>query len=175
MGIVRRGFGRRGRVGRFVGASCAVVTVIAGSATMGGGVAHAIPEYPEPNLVTTLRCDSANPLPGPAIPIHVDVFNQIPFPADGLPGPAISLIASNRAQPAILDYTIETRVSWRNLASGRSGTVTVPTRARTVTWQVDLHPGPGPVAFTIRQKIGVMAFVPMVGATTSTCGGRATA
>ncbi|MAU84080.1 MAG: hypothetical protein CME34_19875 [Gordonia sp.] len=153
----------------------AVAAVVGGVITNGAGAARAIPEYTDPNLVTTLRCDSANPLPGPTIPIHVDVFNQIPFPADGLPGPAISLIASNRAQPAILDYTIEVRVSWRNLASGRSGTVTVPTRARTVTWQVDLHPGPGPVAFTIRQKIGVMAFVPMVGATTSTCAGRATA
>lgn len=162
-------------MGRFAGATLVSAAVLGAVMAGGAGVGSAIPEYTEPNLVTTLRCDSANPLPGPDIPIHVDVFNQIPFPADGLPGPAISLIASNRAQPAILDYTIETRVSWRNLASGRSGTVTVPTRARTVTWQVDLHPGPGPVAFSIHQKIGVMAFVPMVGATTSTCGGRATA
>ncbi|MEE3852768.1 hypothetical protein VZC37_20680 [Gordonia sp. LSe1-13] len=149
--------------------------MVAGGLTAGAGVTSAIPEYTEPNLVKTLRCDSANPLPGPRIPIWVDVFNEIPFPADGLPGPAISLIASNRAQPGILDYTIETRVNWRNLATGRTGTVNVPTRARTVTWQVDLHPGPGPVAFTIHQKIGVMAFVPMVNARTSSCGGRATA
>ncbi|WP_124711597.1 hypothetical protein [Gordonia insulae] len=144
--------------------------------TVGVGTASAIPEYTEPNLVTTLRCDSPNPLPGPRIPIHVDVFNQIPFPADGLPGPAISLIGSHRAQPApLLDYTVETRVTWRNLSTGRTGSVTVPTRARMVTWQVDLHPGRGPVAFTIRQKIGLMAFTPMVNAQYSSCSGRASA
>ncbi|MYR04935.1 hypothetical protein GTV32_00660 [Gordonia sp. SID5947] len=148
----------------------------ASAVTAGAGAVHAIPEYTEPNLVTTLRCDSPNPLPGPPIPVHVDVFNGIRFPADGLPGPVISLVASNRAKPApVLDYTMETRVDWRNLASGRTGSVTVPTRARVVTWQVDLHPGRGPVAFTIHQKVGLMAFVPMVNARNSTCAGRASA
>ncbi|NED60619.1 hypothetical protein G3I15_06745, partial [Streptomyces sp. SID10244] len=108
-----------------------------------------------------MHCDSPNPLPGPPIPVRVDVYNGIPSPADGLAGPAISLIASNRAQPSpLLDYTVETRVDWRNLASGRTGSVTVPSRARVVTWQVDLHPGRGPVAFRIHQKVGLMAFVP---------------
>ncbi|MFW0792548.1 hypothetical protein AAFP30_01925 [Gordonia sp. CPCC 205515] len=139
--------------------------------------ADAYPEYTDPNLVTTLRCDSPSPWPGNGpIPIWVDVYNHIPFPSDGLPGPAISLDASDRSRSSLItDYTIETRVDWRNLATGRTGSVTVPTRARTVTWQVDVHPGSGPVAFTIRQKIGLMAFVPMVNAKTSTCKGRATA
>lgn len=146
--------------------------VLAGTTT-----AHAYPEYTDPNLVTTLRCDSTSPWPNAGrIPIWVDVYNRIPFPSDGLPGPAISLDASDHAQSSLItDYTIETRVDWRNLATGRIGSVTVPTRARTVTWQVDLHPGRGPVAFSIHQKIGLMAFVPMVNAMTSTCRGRATA
>lgn len=154
----------------------ALAAVTAPTVMAGAGTADAVPEYTDPNLATTLRCDTPNPWGGPRIPIHVDVFNQIPFPADGLPGPAISLIGSSRAQPSpLLDYTVETRVTWRNLATGRTGTVTVPSRARVITWQADLHPGRGPVAFTIRQKVGLMAFVPMVAAQNSTCSGRATA
>ncbi|WAC56153.1 hypothetical protein [Gordonia sp. SL306] len=172
------GFGGRGRrsIGRRAVGAVAVALLAACALTAGTGAAQAIPEYTEPNLVTTLRCDSPNPLPGSPIPVRVDVFNGIPFPADGLPGPAISLIASNRAQPSpLLDYTVETRVDWRNLASGRTGSVTVPSRARVVTWQVDLHPGRGPVVFRIHQKVGLMAFVPMVNARNSTCAGRASA
>ncbi|GAB93968.1 hypothetical protein [Gordonia rhizosphera] len=146
------------------------------AATTGAGVAAAIPEYSDPNLATTLRCDSPDPWSGQPIPIRVDVYNQIAFPADGLPGPAISLIASDGATPSpVFEYTISTRVDWRNLDTGRTGSVTVPTRARTVTWQVDLHPGGGRVAFTIHQKIGVMAFVPMVNARYSSCAGHTTA
>ncbi|MGV9713566.1 hypothetical protein ACWDTI_23225 [Gordonia sp. NPDC003424] len=162
---------RRGSIGL-----AAAAGVLAGTLT-GTGPAAAYPEYTSPNLVTTLRCDSASPWPnaGP-IPVWVDVYNQIPFPSDGLPAPAISLDASDRSRASVItDYTIETRVTWRNLATGRTGSVTVPTRARTVTWQVDLHPGRGPVTFTIQQKIGLMAFVLMVNVKTSTCGGRATA
>ncbi|MFW0786641.1 hypothetical protein AAFP35_19270 [Gordonia sp. CPCC 206044] len=172
------GTGRRGRGGslraRLIGIIAAVTAL--GATVAGSPMASAIPEYTEPNLVTTLRCDSASPWPGATLPVRVDVFNGIRFPADGLPGPAISLIASDHAKPSpITDYTIEAKVTWRNLATGRTGSVTVPSRARIVTWQADLHPGKGPVAFTIRQKIGLMAFVPMVNAKTSTCHGRATA
>lgn len=163
-------------VGHRVVAAAAVAAAAVGVAVAGTGSAAAVPEYTDPNLVTTIRCDSASPWPGQQLPIWVDVYNGIPYPADGLPGPAISLIGSNRGQSSLItDFTIETRVDWRNLATGRTGSVTAPSRARTVTWQVDLHPGKGPVEFTIHQKIGLMAFVPMVNAQNSTCSGRASA
>ena len=127
------------------------------------------------NYVTTLRCDSANPWPGPRVPVWVDVYNQIPFPSDGLPGPAIALIGSSRSKTGLFEYTTEVRVSWRNLRTGRTGAVTVPGRARYVTWQAVLHPGKGLVAFTIRQKLGAVAFVPMVNPQYATCQGRAVA
>ena len=162
---------RRGRVAvACVGASLAVA-----SSTMLAGQASAIPEYTSPNFVKTIACDSANPWPAAPLKIRVDVYNQIRFPADGLPGPAISLLGSARNQPGPLEFTTEVKVSWKNLRTGRTGVVTVPSRATRVTWQVDLHAGAGPVAFTIRQKIGAMAFVPMVNAQYSTCSGRATA
>ncbi|MFT4125730.1 MAG: hypothetical protein QM662_05815 [Gordonia sp. (in: high G+C Gram-positive bacteria)] len=156
---------------RLLAAACAATGVLTGA-----GTADAAPLVdPEPNLVTTLRCDSANPLPGPRIRVWVDVYNRIAFPSDGLPGPAISLVGSSRTQSGLVEYTVATRVSWRNLRTGRTGTVRVPARARTVTWQAVLHPGAGPVAFTIRQQIGALIVVPMVNPQQSTCRGRATA
>lgn len=164
------GWGFRGRA-----ALAAVSTVAAGIAAgvIGAGPAPAIPTDVEPNLVTTLRCEIANPLPGPRVPVFVDVYNDVPFPSDGLPGPALTLVGSNRTTQGLLEFTTEARVSWRNLRTGRTGVVTVPSRARTITWEANLHTGRGPVAFTIRQKVGVMAFVPMVNAQYSTCSGRA--
>lgn len=157
-------------IGIVIGVLIAAVAALAGS-----GQARAIPEYTEPNLVTTLKCGSANPWPLGPLPVRVDVFNQIRFPADGLPGPAISLIGYSLTKPQALEYTAEVRVTWRNLRTGRTGSVTVPGRAPSVRWQADLHPGSGPVVFRIHQKIGAMAFVPMVNPQYSTCGGRATA
>ncbi|KAF0969131.1 hypothetical protein BPODLACK_02364 [Gordonia sp. YY1] len=141
----------------------------------GPGSATAIPDNTEPNYVTTLVCDSVNPWPAGTVKIRVDVFNDIRFPADGLPGPAIALIGTDRAKPVALEYTYDVTVSWRNLRTGRTGTVFVPGRGFTVKWQVDIHPGRGPVAFTIRQKLGAMAFNPMVNPQYSSCSGRATA
>ncbi|MDL9935695.1 hypothetical protein QSJ18_02955 [Gordonia sp. ABSL1-1] len=145
------------------------------AALLSAPVAQAIPEYTEPNLVTTLNCGSANPLGNGPLPVRVDVYNQIAFPSDGLPGPAISLIGYSLTRPQALEYTIEVRVNWRNQRTGRTGSVTVPSRAQSVRWQVDLHPGSGPVAFTIHQKVGLMLFVPMVNPQYSTCRGRAVA
>lgn len=145
-----------------------------GLTVIGTATADALPN-PTPNYVTTLRCDSANPWPAPRIPVWVDVYNQIAFPSDGLPGPAIALIGSSRATPGVLEFTVEVSVSWRNLRTGRTGTVFVPTRTPVVSWQVVLHPGSGPVAFTIKQTIGALAFVPMVNPQSSSCRGRATA
>ncbi|NDK88023.1 hypothetical protein GYA93_00275 [Gordonia desulfuricans] len=154
-----------------------LVTVVAAVSALLGTTAtpaSALPN-PEPNYVATIRCDSANPWPAPRIPVWVDVYNQIAFPSDGLPGPAIALIGSSRAKQAVLEFTVEVRVTWRNLRTGRQGTVTVPSRGPVVTWQVVLHPGSGPVAFTIHQKIGALAFVPMVNPQYSSCSGRALA
>ena len=168
-GIAPTGSARVAR--RAAAATLAAVTL----AAAGAGAANAIPEYSDPNFVTTLKCDSANPWPGPPLRVRVDVFNQIAFPSDGLPGPAVSLIGSMRGKPELVEYTSDVRVSWKNKRTGRTGTVSVPTRARTVTWQVDLHPGAGPVDFTIRQKIGALFVVPMLNPQYSTCRGSATA
>lgn len=151
-----------------------VVGAVVGVSVATAVPAHALPN-PQPNFVTTIRCDSANPWPAPRIPVWVDVYNQIAFPSDGLPGPAIALIGSSRSRAAVLEFTAEVSVSWRNLATGRTGTVRVPSRARTVTWQAVLHPGSGPVSFSIAQKIGAVAVVPMVNPQFSTCGGQVSA
>ncbi len=151
----------------------------AGCLIAGAAVAQAIPQYnPQPNLVRTLNCPVADPWGGPRIGVRVDVYNQIRFPSDGLPGPAIALIGWSTRAPQIAawtEYSVETRVSWRNQRTGATGEVFVPTRGRTVRWQVDLHPGAGPVTFTIRQKVGAIAFVPMVNPQSATCRGSAVA
>ncbi|WP_211188441.1 hypothetical protein [Gordonia asplenii] len=153
--------------------------VALGLGCSGMGAASAVPRSVEPNLVTTLRCDVPDPWPGPPMRTYVDVFNQVAYPSDGLPGPVIDLIATNpRLQggtQGFLEYTSQTTVTWRNLTNGRTGRVVVPTRARANTWEVNIHPGPGRVAFTIHQKVGAMAFVPMVNPQSSSCSGVATA
>lgn len=147
--------------------------------TVGGGLAAGAAQA-EPELrhyVKTLRCTTADPFPGPPIRVRVDVWNQIRYPSDGLPGPAIELIASDYRSPGILPnlatYNVETTVRWRNVTTGRRGVVRVPTRANRVTWQAVIHPGHGRVNFTIRQKVGALAFVPMVNPQYSTCSGSA--
>lgn len=151
------------------------VIAVTGLATCGVGRAQAIPEYPAADLATSLRCDSANPWPLGPLRIHVDVFTGIRYPSDGLPPPAIELVGTDRAKPGLVDYSMEVTVTWRNLATGRTGVVSAPSRARNISWQLDIHPGSGPVAFVIRQKIGAIAFVPMVNPQFSTCRGTATA
>ncbi|VFA81271.1 Uncharacterised protein [Gordonia paraffinivorans] len=146
-----------------------------GQGVAGQGSATAIPANAEANYVTTLNCTSTNPWPAGPVKVRVDVFNNIRFPADGLPGPVIALIGSDRAKPVALEYTYDVTVRWKNLRTGRTGKVFVPGRGFTVKWQVDIHPGHGPVAFTIHQKLGALAFNPMVNPQYSSCSGRATA
>lgn len=170
--FVRRRTALRLRRRGIVAVAAGAIAVIAGATA---SVAQAIPEYSDPNLVTTLDCPSANPWPLGPLPVKVDVFNGIRFPADGLPGPAITLIGSIRGKPQLVEYTTQVRVTWRNLGTGARGVVSAPSRARTVSWQIDLHPGAGPVAFTIHQTIGAVAFLPMVNPQYSTCRGVANA
>ncbi|EGD56858.1 hypothetical protein [Gordonia neofelifaecis] len=126
--------------------------------------------------VRSIRCDSPNPWPGPRLPIIVDVYTGGPFPTDGLPGPAISLSANNPGGVGqVLELTSLITVDWRNLDTGRTGSVRVPTRSHAANWDVVLHPGHGRVAFTVHQKIGAMAFNPMVNPQFSSCRGTAVA
>ncbi len=157
--------------------SASALAVTAAAATVGGALA-ASPAQAAPtdgHYVKTLHCRSADPLGGPPLRIGVDVWNRIPFPSDGLPGPAIALIATAPRPAGLPTYTVETRVAWHNVDNGRRGVVRVPTRTNRVTWQAVLHPGAGKVNFTITQKIGAVVFVPMVNPQTSTCRGSATA
>lgn len=170
-----RRWGRAAGVRRTVAVMAVAVVAMTGLMTAGVGRAQAIPEYSDPNFVTSLRCGSANPWPLGPLDIHVDVFNDIRFPSDGLPGPAIELIGTDRARAGLVDYSMEVTVSWRNLATGRSGVVSAPSRARHISWQIVLHPGPGRVSFVIHQKIGAIAFVPMVNPQLSSCRGTANA
>ncbi|GAC56244.1 hypothetical protein GOHSU_04_01130 [Gordonia hirsuta DSM 44140 = NBRC 16056] len=145
----------------------------------GGGLAAGQAHADQGNYVKTLRCDSPDPFPGPPLRITVDVWNKMKHPSDGLPAPAIALIASNNRKQGIFPnagiYTMETTVNWRNVTTGKRGVVRVPTRASHVTWQAVIHPGHGRVDFTVRQKIGVLALVPMVNPQYSSCRGSAVA
>nr|WP_226995778.1 hypothetical protein [Gordonia phthalatica] len=157
----------------------AAAAVIAASATLAGGLATAAPAAAAPygaKYVKTIRCDSPSPWPAGPLRIFVDVFTDVPFPSDGLPGPAIALSANNPGGSGpILELTTLTTVRWTNRTTGRSGVVRVPTRAHSANWDAVIHPGHGAVSFTIHQKIGALAFVPMVNPQYTTCRGSATA
>lgn len=159
---------------RFAALTLAAATA---GASLAAGTAQAAPD--QGNYVTTIRCNTADPFGGGSIRTGVAVYNQIPHPSDGLPGPAIELIATGARTggvvPNLQIYSINTAVSWHNVDNGRRGTVRVPTRTNRVTWQVVLHPGPGRVNFTIKQKVGAVIGVPMVNPQTSVCRGSATA
>lgn len=160
---------RRARAAAVVGLAAATA-----GGTLIAGEAAAEPELR--NYVKTIRCNSADPFPGPQLPIRVSVWNKVRFPSDGLPGPAIELIATGPRPgglPNIGTYTIETRVKWRNVTTGKRGSVFVPTTTNRVTWQAVIHPGRGQVHFTIHQKIGAVAFMPMVNPQFSSCRGSA--
>ncbi|WP_240193885.1 MULTISPECIES: hypothetical protein [unclassified Gordonia (in: high G+C Gram-positive bacteria)] len=163
--------GTRSRNARI--AASLLVAVGTAGAIVAPPQANAVPSA-EPHYVKTIRCDSANPWPKPRIRLPVDIYTGIRFPSDSLPGPAIELRAN---QPItgdpwlnITEYTISTRVTWHNLRTGRRGAVVTPTRAHRVTWQTVVHPGAGPVKLSIRQKIGAMAWNPMVNPQFSRCG-----
>ncbi|GAA4676152.1 hypothetical protein [Gordonia humi] len=129
--------------------------------------------YSAGDYVKTVHCNVADPYPGPRIPVPVDVYTGMTFPSDGLPGPAISLRA-NDPRPGgqwgnVFEYTISTTVNWKNLRTGRSGRVVVPTRSTHYQWEAVVHPGAGPVRLTIRQKAGALVWNPMVNPQYRTC------
>ncbi|MCF8571477.1 hypothetical protein L5G32_14485 [Gordonia sp. HY002] len=125
------------------------------------------------HYVKTVRCSIADPWPAPRIPVAIDIYSGIKFPSDGLPGPAISLrandIRSSGQWGNVTEYTISTTVKWKNLRTGRSGRVAVPTRTTHYQWEAVVHPGTGPVRLTIKQKAGAMAWNPMVNPQYRTC------
>ncbi|WP_245569708.1 hypothetical protein [Gordonia shandongensis] len=153
-----------------------VLTAASGAAAVTAPTASAAPPSGE-RYVGTLRCDSPNPWPMGRLRIPVDVFTDIAHPSDGLPGPAIALKASNSVHSIMMspEFTTLTTVRWRNRDTGRRGVVRVPSRSTRIDWEAVIHPGRGHVTFTVTQKIGAMAFVPMVNPQYSTCRGSARA
>lgn len=150
-------------------------TAFGGALAAGDAGADPYDPYQQKNYVKKIRCNSADPWGGSRLRVYVDVYNAVRFPSDGGSRPAIELIAGN-PRPAespfgIKQYTSETTVTYRNVSTGRTGKVRVPTRARSATWTAVLHPGAGQVNFTIRQKIGALIGVPMVNPKYSTCKG----
>lgn len=142
----------------------AVVGVFAG-----GAAASASPSYSAHDLATSFRCVSANPLPAAPVKVRVDVYKNVTYPSDGLPGPAMTLVGWAPGSHPFLEYTTHATVSWKNLRTGRTGSVSAPFRGQRVGWQLNIRPGQGPIALTVRQKIGVVAGVPMVNPQYSTC------
>lgn len=129
------------------------------------------------NLVKTVQCPVRDPWPGPDLQTWIDVWNNIAHPSDGLPPPAIALIASTRRMQITMtpftEYTIWTRVAWRNVDNGRSGVVKVRARAPRNTWQAVLHPGKGLVEFEVQQSVEAVFIVPGVNPQSSVCRGSA--
>jgi len=165
-GTAKRRAGQR-TAGALIGTGAALAAVL-----LGASPAAAAPYGG--HYVKTIRCDSPNPWPAAPLRILVDVWTGGPFPSDGLPGPAITLDANNPGgMGPILELTTLTTVRWHNRSTGRSGVVRVPTRAHNANWEAVLHPGRGRVSFTIHQKIGAMAFNPMVNPQHSSCRGSA--
>lgn len=129
------------------------------------------------SFVRTIQCPVRDPWPGPDLTTWIDVWNKIPHPSDGLPGPAISLIASTHRMQVtmtpITEYTMWVRVHWHNVDNGRRGIVKVRARAPRNTWQAVLHPGKGLVKFEVHQTVEAMFVVPGVNPQTSVCRGSA--
>ncbi|MGB3886259.1 hypothetical protein [Gordonia sp. (in: high G+C Gram-positive bacteria)] len=151
------------RVGAVVAATASVVAVGVVSAPTASGIPW------DGKFVRTISCNSANPWPSAPIRIKVDIYTG-GTASDGLPGPSISLAANNtNGVGPFVEVTTLTTVNWRNVTTGRKGSVRVPTRARNADWEAVLHPGRGKVSFTIHQKIGALAFNPMVNPQYSSC------
>lgn len=168
------GFGRRGsRVQK--SALGAAVVVAAGAMTVVG----IAPATAEPNLVDTVSCNSADPWGPPVsngarLRIDIDVYNNVQFPKDGARGPVLYLSANNPRAGFLFEYNVESTVRWVNTTTGARGTVVIPARGRSASWEGSLQTGHGAVQFTVRQKIGALGFFPMVNPQYSSCGGTAT-
>ena len=159
--------GRRFRRAAAVFAATAIAAV-----GIGAGSASAAPWVGE-HYLKTIRCDVADPWPQPRIPVPIDLYTDIAFPSDGLPGPAISLRANDprpvKPWSTLTEYNISTTVKWANLRTGRTGSVTATTHSSHYQWEVVVHPGIGPVRLTIKQKVGALAWNPMVNPQYRTC------
>lgn len=169
----------------FSGVKCALGLVGAGLIVSGTVIApvHAAPgDDPYAggrSYVKTVQCPVPDPWPGPELRTWVDVWNKISSPSDGLPAPAIALIASTRrmqlTMTPITEYTMWVRVYWRNVDTGRTGVVRVRSRAPRNTWQAVLHPGQGLIRFEIHQSVEAVFVVPGVNPQNSVCSGSAQA
>lgn len=158
---------RNAVVGAAVAIAAAAMTVV--------GMA---PAAAEPTLVDTISCHSADPW-GPPITngsplrIDIDVYNNVQFPKDGARGPVLYLSANNPRAGFLFEYNVETTVRWVNTTTGARGKVIIPARGRSASWEGSLRTGHGAVQFTVNQKIGALAFFPMVNPQYSSCGGAA--
>ncbi|MFT3714511.1 MAG: hypothetical protein QM774_00795 [Gordonia sp. (in: high G+C Gram-positive bacteria)] len=147
---------------------------ISAGAVFGGalGAGHAAAD-PGGEYLKSINCNVGNPYGGPRLRVFVDVWNKVRFPSDGLPGPAIELIASNpQAQDAFTAfkrYKGWTTVTWRNTSNGRHGVVRVPISGQRASWQAVLHPGSGHVNFTIKEKVSGVVMVENFNTQTRTC------
>ncbi|MBA4025260.1 MAG: hypothetical protein C0482_23140 [Gordonia sp.] len=170
--VVAIGAGTSAARRRIVGAAVAV----AATAMTVAGVA---PAAAEPNLVDTIGCNSPDPW-GPPISngsplrIDIDLYNNVQFPKDGATGPVLYLSANNPRAGFLFEYNVEASVFWVNTTTGARGKVIIPARGRSASWEGSLRTGRGAVEFTVRQKIGALAFFPMVNPQYSSCGGAAT-
>lgn len=153
------------------------VAMAATAATM--SVVGVGPAAAEPNLVDTVSCNSADPW-GPPISngaplrIDIDVYNNVEFPKDGAKGPVLYLSANNPKSGFLFEFNVQATVRWVNTTTGGRGTVVIPSRGHTAGWEGSLATGHGTIAFTVSQKIGAMAWVPMVNPQYSSCRAVAT-
>lgn len=102
------------------------------------------------------------------------MYNDVVFPPDGARGPVLYLSANNSRPGFLLEYNVEATVRWVNTTTGARGTTIIPARGRSASWEGSLPTGRGHVAYAVTQKIGALAFVPMVNPQSSTCRGAAT-
>ncbi|MGY3552726.1 hypothetical protein [Williamsia sp. R60] len=153
--------------------AAAALAAAATMSVLAAGQSSAEP-YTEPNLVDTVRCDSADPWSPGRLRIDIDVYNDVVFPPDGARGPVLYLSANNSRPGFLLDYNVEATVRWVNTTTGARGTRIIPARGRSASWEGSLPTGRGHVAYVVTQKIGALAFMPMVNPQSSTCRGAAT-
>lgn len=161
-----------------IGKSKAVVgaAVVAATAVSVVGVG---PAGAEPNLLDTVNCNSADPWGPPVsngapLRINIDVYNNVQFPKDGATGPVLYLSANNSKTGFLFEFNVQATVRWVNTTTGGRGTVVIPSRGHAASWEGSLQTGRGTVAFDVSQKIGAMAWVPMVNPKYSSCRGVAT-
>ena len=137
-------------------------------------VVVAAPAAAEPQLIDTISCNSPDPWSSVPLRIAVDVYSNIEFPKDGARPPVLYLSANTLRSASLFEYTVETTVRWTNTSTGAIGKVILPSRGHSVNWEGSLQTGRGNISFIVHQKIGALAFVPMVNPQYSSCSGSAT-